>query len=116
MPCDNLRDLMEEINPGVSTRQLTRAAGVDNNRLAYWLKPSTVVDSMPSLAVCKEIARIIGADLAQVVEAFALDIGYPWGALDDPVLREIARLHQRMTADDRTTHLAVCRSLAGARR
>lgn len=114
MPCEHLRALIQELHPGVTVRQLTLAADLDANRIAYYLKPSTHIDVMPRMAVMKEIARALGCDVTDVVEAFAADVGVPWGPpMDDPDLRSLIRTYRRLSDADRTTLRRVALSLAG---
>lgn len=114
MPAEHLRALIQELHPGVTVRQLTLAAGLDANRIAYYLKPSTTVDRMPELSVLKEIARALHCDLAMVVEAFAADCGLPWGPpMSDPELARLVRRWQRLRPADRATLQRVAQSLAG---
>jgi hypothetical protein len=70
MPAEHLRALIQELHPGATVRQLTLAAGLDANRIAYYLKPSTTVDRMPESPVLKEISRALHCDPVMVVEAF----------------------------------------------
>ena len=98
MPCEHLRALIQELHPDVSVRQLQRAAGLDPNRISYYLKPSTHLTQMPPTAACKEIAMALGCDLDLVVEAFAADVGLPWGPpIRDRVLARLLRRWRRMT-------------------
>lgn len=117
MPAEHLRALIKQLHPGVTVRQLTLAAGLDANRIAYYLKPSTAeIDQMPKVTVLKEIARALHCDLALVAEAFAADVGIPWGppVTQDSELGELLRQYQRMNPQDRGTLCRVAQSLAGS--
>lgn len=94
MPAEHLRALIKELHPDVTVRQLTLAAGLDPNRIAYYLKPSTDLEQMPRTSVLKEIARALQCDLALVVEAFAADLGLPWGANDGQEASLLRRFRQ----------------------
>lgn len=114
MPAEHLRALIQEMKPGVTVRQISLAAGLDPNRIAYYLKPSTDVDAMPRPLVMKEIARALGCDLARVVEAFAADVGLPWGPpMDDPDLLRLINRYRQMKEQDRETLQRVAQSLVG---
>lgn len=82
---DPLRELMEKYAPGCSVRQLTRAAGVPNERLAYWLRPDTVFTRMPTVTQIVEIARIIGAPPGETYQVFRKIVD-PGAYLDDDVM------------------------------
>lgn len=138
MPADHLRALIQNLHPGASVKQLTDAAGVPNNRLAHWLRPSTVVEDMPKTAIMKEIARILGCAMIDVAEAFAADAGVPWGpdpsfdaevkrlsrvtgvdfdllwdVANDAAVRQLIRDRRRIAPDRRATLNLVAQSLAG---
>lgn len=98
MPAEHLRALIHQLHPGASVKQLTEAAGVPNNRLAHWTRPSTEIDGVPKTDICKEIARILRCDLIDVVEAFAADAGLPWGP--DPGLDSEVKRLARVTGVD----------------
>lgn len=112
MTCEHLGALIAERRPGVSIRQLERAAGLPRGRLSYWLLPGTTIDQIPPVPVCKEIATCIDGDLVAVVEALAADAGYPWGPpVDDPDIHELLTRYRRMTPADRETFRRVAQSL-----
>lgn len=114
MPAEHLRALIHERRPGVTVRQLTLAADLDPNRIAYYLKPSTHIDQMPKVAALKDIARAIGCDVVDVAVAFAEDTGVPLGPpLDDPELARLVRLWRRLDSADRATLARVAESLGG---
>lgn len=137
MPAEHLRALVREIHPNVSVRALEAAAGVPEGRLSYYLKPSTTVRTIDP-EVVKEITRILGCDVIDVVEAFASDVGLPWGPdqsyignvkrlarvlgiemdvieeiSSDPGLREHIRDRRRLDERDRVSLHRMCLSLAG---
>lgn len=110
----HFRALISSLHPGVTVRQLTLAAGLDPNRIAYYLKPSTHIDQMPKLAVLKEIAGALHCDLGLVVEAFAHDAGLPYGPpLEDPGARRLLLAYNRLSPADQETLQRVAQSLAG---
>lgn len=114
MPCEHLRDLIRDLHPSTTVRQLTLAAGLDPNKIAYYLKPSTHIDQMPKLPVLKDIARALHCDLGLVVEAMANDAGIPYGPpLEDPAARRLLLAYNRLTPSDRETLQRVAQSLAG---
>lgn len=114
MPCEHVRALLDECRPGVSVRQLERAAGLPRTRIAYYLDPTTPLDRMPPLDLCKDVASAAGCDLVRVVEAFAADIGYPWGQpAEDPEERALLRRFRTMTPDDQRTFVRISQSLTG---
>lgn len=80
----HVRALFDELRPGISLRQLARAADIDEKKLRYYRDRS--VDQMPNTAVLRIIARALGCDWKLVVEAYAKDLGLPpWGnSLSDP--------------------------------
>ncbi|MGH3978432.1 MAG: hypothetical protein ACRDRZ_05460 [Pseudonocardiaceae bacterium] len=75
MPAEHLRQLIARVAPQRSVRQLTEAAGVPQGRLAYWLRPTTVVTRVPPWPTLSDIAQVIGCEVAQVYHAFAADAG-----------------------------------------
>lgn len=109
----HLRQLIADT--GRSLRQMCLAAGIDPYRLAYYVKPSSRIDSMPSMDVLKDFAMALRIDVLEVFEACAHDLGYPWpGDLDlDPQQRELLRNFGRMTLSDKVTLLRVSESLTG---
>jgi hypothetical protein len=110
----HFRALISDLHPNVTVRQLTLAAGLDANRIAYYLKPSTHIDQMPKLAVLKDIARALHCDLGLVVEAFAHDLGIPYGPpLEDRNARRLLVMYNRLVPRDKGTLLRVAQSLAG---
>ena len=114
MPCEHLRALITDLHPGKTVRQLTLAADLDPNRIAYYLKPSTHIDQIPRVTVLKEIARALHCDVSLVVEAFAADVGVPWGPpLEDPGQRALLRRYARLSEADQLTLQRVAESLAG---
>jgi hypothetical protein len=114
MPAEHLRALIHERRPGVSVRQLTLAADLDPNRIAYYLKPGSNVTQIPALDALKDIARAIGCDVVDVAVAFAEDIGIPLGPpIDDPEVWQLVRLARRLGSADRATLLRVAESLGG---
>jgi hypothetical protein len=89
---------------------------------------------MPKAAAMKEIARALGCDFRHVVEAFAADVGLPWGPADDetaelrrevrryqklapeaddPDLRRLVRRYRELGPRDRVTLQRVAQSLNG---
>lgn len=134
----HLRRLIDRLHPGVSVRQLCLTAGSD--KLAYYLKPTTVIATLPPLGSLEEVARTLDCDLELVVEAFMADLGIPSGpprhpdarrALlvlqrlpeaqrqawlasgEDPDAAALLALARAMSAADRQTLLRVAQSLAG---
>lgn len=75
MAAEHLRALIGRAAPGRSVRSLTNAAGIPHNRLAYWLRPGTDPDAMPSMTAMRDIATALHCELAEVARAFAADIG-----------------------------------------
>jgi hypothetical protein len=74
----SLEKLISRVAPGRSVRSLCHAAGMPQQTLAYWLRPSTNVDRMPPLQKMREIAICLpGADITDVSRAFAEHIGLP---------------------------------------
>jgi hypothetical protein len=103
MPAEHVRTLIAELHPGVSVRQLVRAAGAGDNLIAYWLRPGTDVKGIPSTDTCKEIARVLGCDTELVVEAFAADSGTPLPQAPRPNADEerLLWMYRRMTVETR---------------
>lgn len=117
MPAEHFRALMKECRPGVSARQLEQAAGLSENAVYFWLRPSTDVDAIPKTAKCKELARALGCSLDRVAEAFAADAGLPWGpALDDPDERQLVHTFRRLPTEHRHALGLIAQSLAGGPR
>lgn len=103
MPAEHLRALIDELHPGVSVRQLTRAAGGADNLIAYYLRPGTEIKGIPQTDTCKEIARILGCDVELVVEGFAADAGtpLPQAPRPDPVEDRLLWIWRRLPEDNR---------------
>lgn len=117
MPAEHLRALINECKPGVSIRQLEQLAGLTEGAIAFYLRPSTVIDGIPKPVRCKEIETALGCGLDRVVEAFAADAGLPWGpALDDPDERQLLHAFRRLSADHRNSLGLMAQALAGGPR
>lgn len=103
MPAEHLRTLIAELHPGVSVRQLVRAADAGDNLIAYWLRPGTDVKGIPSTDTCKEIARVLGCDIELVVEAFAADAGtpLPQAPKSDPEEERLLWMYRRLPGETR---------------
>lgn len=103
MPAEHLRELIAELHPGTSVRQLVRAAGAQDNTVAYWLRPSTDVKGIPPTDTLKEIARVLGCDTELVVEAFAADAGTPLPQAPRPNADEekLLWMYRRLTPETR---------------
>ena len=112
-PFPHLRALIAET--GASLRQLALAHGIDYHQVAYILKPSNRVDSMPGMDVVKRFALICDREEWEVTEAMAHDLGYPWGPPEDvdPDERALLRNYRRATRADKVTLLRVSESLTG---
>jgi transcriptional regulator with XRE-family HTH domain len=104
---EGLRKLVERT--GRSARALTEAAGVPQNRLAYWLRPDTVVRRMPTVSQMEEIAGILNdadpvppVSLVEVSRAFAAAFGL---VLDDISEDEFALVvaYRRLSERDQHT-------------
>lgn len=138
MPSEHLRALVHELHPNVSVRELERAAGLPAGKIAYFLKLSTQLTTMPLPETMKEIARALACDLLDVVECFAADVGLPWGPdpsltgnvkrlarvlgvdldiideiANDPSLRQLIRERRRLSPADRDTLHRFALSMAG---
>lgn len=72
-----LEALIKARNPNVSIRELAEAAGLPQNRLAYYLKPGSHVERMPTAETIELIAQAINATPREVFLAFSEDLGYP---------------------------------------
>lgn len=113
MPAEHLRALIHQRRPGQTVRQLTLAANLDLNRIAYYLKPSTKLEQIPKLDSLNDIARAIGCSVAEVTEAFAADCKIPWGPpLDDDRLAAIVRLFRMMGDADKAVLVRLAHALA----
>lgn len=77
MANDNLKALVDELRPDVTVHQLANAYGIDYRRLRYLLNDRSFEDLVSLL---KDLSRALNCDLLLVVQAFAADIGLPWGA------------------------------------
>jgi transcriptional regulator with XRE-family HTH domain len=73
----HLTALIASHHPDKSIREIARAAGVPQNRLAYWVKPGSNIARMPSVGDLNSLADIIGCKPSELFIAFALDLGYP---------------------------------------
>lgn len=82
MPARHLDALIKRMHPNTSVRQLERRAGLPPNTIAYYLKPSTEVNSIPNAYKVLDIADALGAEPVDVVIAFAADVGLPFSQLD----------------------------------
>lgn len=113
MPAEHFRRLIREECPGVSPRQLELAAGLSENSVSYWLRPTTVIDRMPKVETMKELATAVGCDPRFVIEAFAADCGLDWGAtIDlDPDERQLLRLFRKLKPEARRSATAMVRTL-----
>lgn len=74
---ETLERLITARNPNKSIRELTERAGIPHNRLAYYLKPGSKIERMPSAETIEVIARAINATPHEVFLAFGQDLGYP---------------------------------------
>lgn len=104
VPARHFAALIQRRHPGVSIRQLTEAAGLAENKIAYYLKPSTVITRIPPAETVAELARALHCEPVEVVRAFAADVDLPWsdGAITDDerdllrMTRQLAPREQRM--------------------
>lgn len=117
MPAEHLRALIVECRPGVSIRQLEALAGLAEGAISFYLRKTTIIDSIPKTARCKEIETALGCGLDRVVEAFAADAGLPWGpSLDDPEERQLMHNYRRLPIEHRHALGLMAQSLAGGPR
>lgn len=119
MAVDDLVKLKDELQPGVPTSQLERAADLREGRIAVFLKPGRAIVAIPPLPVLEDIARAFGCDVRDVVERFAAHLGIPWGGpaeTDDslsPDERLLLRRYRDMPASSRTTLLRAAQAMNG---
>ena len=112
-PAGHLRRLIEQT--GSNVRQLTAAAGVPENRLAYWVKPGTALTRMPTMQQIHELAQIIGCSSGEVYRAFRADVD---GALELPDElsadeRALLTAYRRLGDRDRPKALQILKILNG---
>lgn len=116
MPAEHLRRLIDRVAPGRSVIQLTAAAGVSENKLAYWLKPSTRLTRMPTMWQLHEIAQIIGATTEDVYHAFRLDVDGAAAVLDGSLPDDeqaMLTAYRQLSDADRARALSILRVLNG---
>lgn len=70
-------DRVRALVAGRSVRRLEQAAGLAENRLAYYLKPGSTVRHIPSVETLSSLAHAIGCSDHVLFRAFAEDLGYP---------------------------------------
>lgn len=74
---DNVRDVVRWYNPDKSIIEIETEGGLAENRLGYYLKPSSKVTRIPRVETINLLARAIGCSPATLFRAFAEDLGYP---------------------------------------
>lgn len=100
MAVEQLRELVERT--GRSVRSLEMEAGAPEGRLAYWLRPATVVHRPPRVSDMEELARIIGGGttLLEVSRAFAAAAGLILDDITEPEFRLVIR-YRRLDGEQR---------------
>lgn len=104
MAARRLGELIRRLHPDTSVRQLETRAGLPENTIGYWLKPSTEVKRIPHAEAVGDIAFALGCDPIDVVRAFAADVGLPYteSELTDEE-HEHLRIMRQLTPRDRAT-------------
>lgn len=112
VPARQLGELIRRLHPEMSVRQLEARAGLPENTIGYWLKPSTDVKRIPHAEAVSDIAFALGCDPIDVVRAFAADVGLPYteSELTDEE-QEHLRILRQLAPRDRATLRAVGLSL-----
>jgi hypothetical protein len=100
----HLGELIRRLHPDTSVRQLEARAGLPENALGYWLKPSTEVKRIPHAEAVGDIAFALGCDPIDVVRAFAADVGLPYTESElTNEEHEHLRILRQLTPRDRAT-------------
>lgn len=104
MAARHLGELIRRLHPDTSVRQLEARAGLPENTIGYWLKPSTEVKRIPHAEAVGDIAFALGCDPIDVVRAFAADVGLPYteSELTDEE-HEHLRIMRQLAPRDRAT-------------
>lgn len=102
MPSRRLGELIRRLHPDTSVRQLEARAGLPENTIGYWLKPSTDVKRIPHAEAVGDIAFALSCDPIEVVRAFAADVGLPFtdSELTDEE-QELLRIMRQLSPRDR---------------
>jgi lambda repressor-like predicted transcriptional regulator len=109
--------LIEALHPGVAVRDLERAAGLPVNTMANYLKPGRApLERLPRPKTLQQFASALGCDVAEVVAAFAADLGLPWSGPsltpeDSADLRVMRALHP----EDRVNLRKIAKAIRDAR-
>lgn len=111
----SLERLIRRVAPDRSVRSLTEEAGVPDHTLAYWLRPSTRVDRMPSMPQLRRIAACLpGADVVDVSRAFAEEIGLKLNDDLTDTEHELLRLFRQLSPRDQQRVYQIVRVLLEA--
>lgn len=113
VPARELGRLIERLHPGQSVRSLERAAGAAPQTVQRWLKDSTEYNRLPDPRAIREVARVLGARVADVVHAFndSLDDPLPLNQLPDDELELLFR-YRALAPVERGHLLAIAKTFA----
>jgi hypothetical protein len=73
---EHVRELVRK--SGKPIYKMAADTGLSENKIGYYLKPSSRVRHIPSVETLNEIAAAVGCTPRALFEAFAKDLGYPW--------------------------------------
>lgn len=99
--------LVRRLHPGVSTAHLERVAGLPRDAIAYYLKPSTNVARLPTATVINDLARALGCDPTEVMQAFAADLGLPFTQELTSSEQDLLRITRQLNDEGQRTLLAI---------
>jgi hypothetical protein len=112
VPSRQLGELIRRLHPDTSVRQLEVRAGLPENTIGYWLKPSTEVKRIPHAEAVSDIAFALGCDPIDVVRAFAADVGLPYTESElSQEEQDLLRIMRSLAPRDRATLRLVGQSL-----